>query len=249
MDLSQIKGAGNLLTADFYPRIPTVDRESETANKTTIVVYKKDINLPLYYVDHTTQELELCEPINSGNVEYELNARDATNPFRVLVSYDYINHTIIVRQGTPAADPELPAMGTGEYFISAFTEQKQGDQQTIVEPTPITNYFRVKQLTKAAGTYSDIVDFSYSKVYLTITGAITISNPDIDLTGDFLPDGKTLMLCLRGSANTITWGSNFVMTDNSLPLELATTKWNKIIITKNELTGKYEWCNTDTVTV
>jgi len=248
MELPQIKGAGVLIPGDFYPIAPIVDRESETANKTTIVVFKPYAISELFYVHPTTKEMGICEPINTANVTFELNARDATNPFIVLVTYDYVNHEVIVRQSAAAAEPVAPEKGANELFLSSFTEQPIGEEQTEVPPAPAVNYFRVKQLTKAAGSYNDIADFTYSKVYLTVTGAVTIGNPLYSGADITIPDGKTLMLCLRGSAHAISWGSNFVMTDNSLDLSTSTSKWNKIIITKNEVSGKYEWCNTDTVT-
>jgi hypothetical protein len=171
MELSQIKGANLLVTGDFFPRPPQVGRESETANKTTIAIFKV-VSVAeggvLYFIHPTTKEMIVCSPIDAGSVSYELNERDATNPFRVLVAYNYITKQIVVTQGTPAAEPLTPELGANQLFIAAFTEQKQGDQQTIVEPpSPKVIYATFQELTNLkaanqiiAGQFYEMTDYA-----------------------------------------------------------------------------------------
>jgi hypothetical protein len=262
--ISQIAGAGMVSSGlNWYPDVPTIqiiDVNPGAVNDiTTIALCKQDPTQDLYFkapVDVYRNNVLIGRKgeyikttrLDNGVLPFTLNEKDTNYPFAVLVYYKYTTDTIHIEQGEAVStDVTTPSLPADCITLGVHIEPKQGDVYTppVVEPV---NYFRWRALTKAAGTYSDIVDFSQSKVYLTLTGNITIANPSTYLYGDFLPDGKTLMLCVRGSAYAITWGNNFVQTDNSLDFSSQTTKWNKVIITKNELSGKYEYCITDTVT-
>lgn len=236
MELPQIKGAEMLVPGDFYPIAPKVDRQKETANKTTIVVFKPYAISELFYIHPVTKEMGICEPINTANVTYELNARDATYPFIVLVTYNYVNREIVVRQSLAAAVPVAPEKGAKELFLSSFTEQPIGTAQTEIPAIP--SALKTRTLSKVAGTYTDVVDFQYISTFLTLTGNITVNDPAI-ITGDSLPTGKTIKVILPASAYSITWGSNYIPARLGAVLSTTVGEINEILIWKNDATGKY----------
>lgn len=239
MEISQIEGLQESLDLTWNPELNILlySHNATTHKSKYQIIKKRSGSLKvLHPVTKVPEEVTIIP--DTGYITQELNARDATNPFIVVFTYDIINKTIVLHQGAPG-DIIPPYFDTSrEVKIGQGVEVQQGSENVppVVEPA---NFFKTRALTKAAGTYTDVIDFQYSVTNLTLTGNITINAP-ANITGDSLPTGKIIMLRVAASTTyAITWGSAFRASKTIGSPSVTSGDINAYSIWFDEISGKY----------
>ena len=258
--INQIDGVEMIASGlNWYPAIPTIQIIEVNAGAvndiTTIALCKQDFTRDLYFkapVDiyrnsvlfAKAGEYKKTTRLDAANLTQVLNEKDTTNPFAVLVYYNYKYDTFHFDQGEASATPVIPTLPTDCMVVGVHYEPNQGaDYTPPVVPWPV-NYFEPLDV-RVSTTTSHTLDFKYSQTNIYITGSVTLTiyYPTY-YSGESTPLGKTMIVRIYvvSGTPTVVWsGANFKDSDSITALSTSSSKVNVFTVAHWNKNGTHQY--------